>query len=269
MPEIKANATTLNYRWDGPAEGPVVMLAHSLGAHLGMWDWQVPALTEAGYRVLRYDSRGHGASAAPEQPYTMEMLADDAVGLLDALALDRVHFLGLSLGGMVGQVLAAAHQDRLFSLILSSTSAHMPPPEMWEERMQAVSVDGTAAVVDGTLDRWITPAGQRRQPEAVERVRAMILGTPTAGFIGCCTAIRDLDQRDANRTITVPALILVGEQDQGTPPAMARAIHECIPGARLEVVPGAAHLVNVEQADLFNRTIVAFLDQQRPATADR
>ncbi|MBR9981350.1 MAG: alpha/beta fold hydrolase, partial [Desulfatitalea sp.] len=173
------------------------------------------------------------------------------------------HFIGLSMGGMVGQVLGAHHGNRLRTLVLSSTSAHMPPPELWAERIQAVRAGGTAAVVDGTIERWITRAGRQRLPEALEKVRAMILGTPTAGFVGCCAAIRDLDLREAIRAITAPTLIVVGEHDQGTPVTMARFIHERIAGSRLVVVPEAAHLLNVEQSEIFNRTVVPFLDGRR------
>jgi 3-oxoadipate enol-lactonase len=264
MPLESVNGTQIHYRWDGPANGPVVMMAHSLGAGLAMWDGQVPALTAAGCRVLRYDHRGHGGSAAPEQAYTMEMLAADAVGLMDALGLEKVCFVGLSLGGMVGQFLGASHGERLLGLVLSSTSAHMPPPELWEERIQTVQAHGTAAVVEATLERWITPAGRQRLPEAVQAVRGMILSTPPVGFVGCCAAIRDMDLREAIRAVTVPTLILVGEHDQGTPVAMARFIHERIAVSQLVVVADAAHLVNVEQADVFNRSVVPFLKDQRP-----
>lgn len=264
MPLESVDGTQIHYRWDGPENGPVVMMAHSLGADLTMWDSQVPALTAAGYRVLRYDGRGHGASSAPEQAYTMEMLAADALGLMDALGLEKLFFVGLSMGGMVGQVLGAAYGDRLHALVLSSTSAHMPPPELWEERIQAVGAHGTTTVVDATIDRWITTPGQQRLPEAVEAVRGMILRTPTAGFVGCCAAIRDMDLREAIRAVQVPTLILVGEHDQGTPVAMARFIHERITPSRLVVVADAAHLVNVEQAKVFNQTVVPFLNEQRP-----
>ena len=135
MPKIQANGIQLHYELAGPADAPVVMLSNSLGTRLEMWDPQMQALTER-YRVLRYDSRGHGRSEAPDGPYTIDMLADDALGLLDALDIERVHFCGLSKGGMVGQVLGARHGDRLISLALCSTACHMPAPEMWEERIE-------------------------------------------------------------------------------------------------------------------------------------
>lgn len=262
MPQIRSNGIALNYRWDGPVNGPVVMLSHSLGADLTMWEPQVAPLTAAGFRLLRYDHRGHGGSAAPEGPYTIDQLAADAAGLLDALDLTRVHFCGLSMGGMVGQVLGARHGHRLLSLVLCSTSSHMPPPELWNERIQLVGAKGLAAVVDATIDRWFTQPGQQRLPEAIQKIRAVYLKTPVAGFTGCCAAIRDLDLRETIRAITAPTLIMVGEQDQGTTVAHARFIHERIPGSRLVVIPDAAHLQNVEQAERFTETLLSFLEEK-------
>ncbi len=263
MSQIQANGITLNYRWDGPKEGPVVMLSHSLGADLTMWEPQVAPLTAAGFRLLRYDHRGHGGSVAPDGAYTIEQLAADALGLLDALGLTQVHFCGLSMGGMVGQVLGARHGHRLHSLALCSTSSHMPPPEVWNERIQLVGAKGLAAVVDATIDRWFTQPGQQRLPEAIQKIRATYLKTPAAGFLGCCAAIRDLDLRETIRAITTPTLILVGEHDQGTPVAHARFIHERIATSRLVVIPDAAHLQNLEQAEIFNRTLLGFLEERR------
>lgn len=262
MPRIQANGIGLNYCWDGPADGPVVVLAHSLGVDLTMWETQVAPLTAAGYRLLRYDHRGHGGSDAPDGPYSIELLAADAVGLLDALGLTQVHFCGLSMGGMVGQVLGACYGHRLHSLVLCSTSSHMPPPELWNERIQLVGEKGMAAVADATIDRWFTQPGQQRLPEAVRKIRAALLKTAVPGFLGCCAAIRDLDLRESNRAITAPTLILVGQHDQGTPVAHARAIHERIPTSRLVVTPDAAHLQNVEQTEVFNRSVLGFLGER-------
>jgi 3-oxoadipate enol-lactonase len=263
MPRLNVNATTVHYQWDGPPIGPVVMLAHPLGANLNLWQPQVSILIAAGYRVLRYDIRGHGQTAAPEHPYSIEMLAGDAIGLMDAVGLEKVHFCGISLGGMVGQQLGATHGERLDSLILSSTAAHMPPPDMWEERIRTVRSEGMAAVADATLDRWFTQTGRQNMPAEVQSVRTMITATPIAGFAGCCAAIRDLDLREAIRSITVPTQIIVGRHDQGTPVAAAEFIHERIRASRLDVVADAAHLVNVERASVFNKTVVSFLENQR------
>lgn len=264
MPLIEVNGTTINYRFDGPDKRPVVMLSNSLSSNLTMWDAQIPALVAAGYRVLRYDSRGHGQSAVPRGPYTIEMLTGDAVGLMDALDLARVCFCGLSMGGMVGQMLATQYADRLHALVLSSTSAHMPPHDLWNERIQTVQKNGMKAVTDPTIDRWFTKAGQDRLPQDVEKVRQMVHHTPADGFCACCAAIRDMDQRDAIGAISTPTLVIVGEHDPGTPVSAATLIHEQIKGSVLRVIADAAHFVNVEQAAIFNDALLDFLKQNTP-----
>lgn len=259
MEKIQVNGTTIAYRWDGPDAGDVVLMAHSLASDLRMWDPQVSPLVAAGYRVLRYDHRGHGRSEVSLGPYTMDMLADDAVGLIDGLGVDQVHFVGLSMGGMVGQVLGASHGKRLRSLTLSSTSSHMPPASLWDERIATVGEHGPGAVADGTIDRWFTPAGQNRLPEAVAQVRDTILATSADGFCACCAAIRDMDLRKVLDAVTTPTLITVGVHDEGTPVSAARFIHEHIVESRLVVVSDAAHMLNIEQEAFFNQTLLEFL----------
>ncbi|MFC1885231.1 alpha/beta fold hydrolase, partial [Thermodesulfobacteriota bacterium] len=209
MPRIQANGVTIHYQWDGPEQGPAVMLSHSLAADITMWDPQVGPLNTAGYRVLRFDTRGHGQSGVPDGPYTMALLADDAVGVMDALDLKSVHFCGLSMGGMIGQVLGARYAHRLRSLILCSTSAHMPPPEIWDERIALAEEKGLAALVDTAIDRWFTRPGQQRLPGAVEEIRSVYVNSPVKGFCACCAAIRDMDLRQTIIGITTPTLILV------------------------------------------------------------
>lgn len=262
MPHVEVNGIRMHYRVDGPEDAPVVMLSNSLGTALGMWDPQMPALTQR-YRVLRYDSRGHGESDAPEGPYSMDMLADDALGLLDALGIERAHFCGLSKGGMVGQVLGARHGDRLISLTLCSTACYMPPPELWEERIRTVTEHGMRALADAVVERWFTEDFRSEPTIAVDSVRHMLLTTPPQGYAGCCAAIRDMDLRDVITDIRVPTLIVVGADDPATPPEKAEEIREHIPGARLEVIPEAAHLLNIEQDVAFTATLIAFLDKQR------
>ena len=261
MPSIDVNGTSLHYRFDGPEDGTVVLLSNSLASNHTMWDLQVPALTGAGYRVLRYDSRGHGQSAAPQGAYTMETLCEDARALLDALGLDQVHFCGLSKGGMVGQMLATKHGDRLRTVTLCDTSSYMGPADTWQGRIDATSAGGMEAVVDATIDRWFTKPGQARIPEEVEKVRGMILGTPVQGFQGCCMAIRDMDQRESIKSISTPTLVIVGEDDPGTTVEMAQQIQASIAGARLVVLPEAAHLSNIEQPVGFNGALLGFLAQ--------
>ncbi len=262
MSGIDIGSTTLSYRLEGPPAGEVVMLAGSLASDLTMWEPQIAALRGAGFRVLRYDHRGHGASAVPPGPYRIEDLADDALRLLDALGIDRVHLCGLSMGGMVGQLLGAGHPDRLASLVLCDTAAHMPPPEVWEARIAAVRAGGMEAVAEATIERWFTPAGRERLAEEVARIRAMVVATPVEGFCACCAAIRDMDLRERIGAITVPTLVVVGEHDPGTPVAAAEQIQRAIGGSRLEVIPGAAHFVNVEQAAAFNALLLGFLAEQ-------
>lgn len=262
MPKIQANGIQLYYQLAGSADAPVVMLSNSLGTRLEMWDPQMQALTER-YRVLRYDSRGHGRSDAPDGPYTIDMLADDALGLLDALDIERAHFCGLSKGGMVGQVLGAKHGDRLISLALCSTACHLPPRELWDERIRVASEQGMAALADGVVERWFTEPFRREPSITVDRVRRMIIDTPPHGYAACCAAIRDMDLREVITGIRVPTLVIVGDKDPATPPEKAKEIQNRIPGARLEVVPDAAHLLNIEQDVVFDAALTSLLDRHR------
>jgi 3-oxoadipate enol-lactonase len=261
MPQADVNGTTLHYRFEGPDRGPVIMFSNSLASDLAMWDAQMPALVKAGYRVLRYDSRGHGQSAAPAGPYTIEMLAADAVGLMDAIGLEKVHFCGLSMGGMVGQMLGARHGNRLMSLTLCSTAAVMPLREIWDERIATVRRHGLEAVLDATIDRWFTGAGQERLPAEVEKIRRMILSTPLEGYCACCEAIREMNLCEALSVISIPALVMVGEHDIGTPISAAAFIHERIASSELRIIPDAAHFANVEQAALFNEILLEFIEK--------
>ncbi|MFO7878303.1 MAG: 3-oxoadipate enol-lactonase [Desulfovermiculus sp.] len=262
MPFTDVNGMQFYYQLRGPEHAPVVMLSNSLGSNLSMWDEQVPELVAAGFQVLLYDSRGHGQSAVPQGPYSIEMLTQDAIGLLDALGLDRVFFCGLSKGGMVGQMLGVSHPERILALVLCSTSAHIGMPETWNERIKAVQEHGMQAVADATIDRWFTPAGQKRLPKRIESVRRMVLNTPVQGFCASCEAIRDMDLRESISAITLPTLVMVGEHDQGTPVSHAEFIHKQIPSSELQIIPGAAHMIGIEQADAFNRRLVDFLKAQ-------
>ena len=259
MPHAKANGIQIYYELSGRADVPVVMLSNSLGTRLEMWDPQMPALTGR-YRVLRYDSRGHGRSDAPPGPYSIALLGQDALALLDALDIPRVHFCGLSKGGMVGQWLGAHHADRLLSLSLCATGARVGTAEIWNQRIEQSAREGMAALVDGVVERWFT-AGYRATPgPELEQVRAMILGTSSHGYGACCAAIRDMDQSEALRSIRTPTLIVAGADDPATTVEIMRALHDRIPGSRFVEIPNAAHLLNIEQAEHFNRTLTSFLD---------
>ncbi|MFO8089927.1 MAG: 3-oxoadipate enol-lactonase [Desulfatiglandaceae bacterium] len=259
MSKATVNGVKINYRLEGTYNGEAVMLSHSLASNLEMWDPQVPALVEKGFRVLRYDIRGHGGSDIPPGPYTMEMLADDATALLDSLEIEKVHFCGLSMGGMIGQLLGARSPGRLISLILSSTSAYMPPPHLWNERIEAVRKGGMESVADATIDRWFTGKGRKQIPERVKAIKDLILATPPEGFCACCEAIRDMDLRDVIPDITVPTMVIVGSLDPGTPVSAAEYICSRIESSRLKVISDAAHFVNVEHPEAFNEELVGFL----------
>ena len=257
---LEINSTRVNYRLDGPERGPVLMFSNPLASDLTIWDLQVPALLRAGYRVLRYDSRGQGRSDVPEGPYSMAQLAREALAVIDALELERVSFCGCSLGAMVGQMLAIEWGDRIESLVLCATAAHMPPREMWDDRISAVQEKGMDAIAEGAIERWFTVSGRDRFPQEVEKVRRNLLATPVEGFCACAIAIRDMDHRERIGEISTPTLVIVGEHDVGTPVTAARLVQERIPGAELVVVPSASHLVNVERADEFSQILIDFLE---------
>ena len=259
MPTANVNDTTLHYRFDGPEEAPVILVSNSLASSLGMWDHQIDTLLGLGFRVLRYDSRGHGQSGVTPGPYSIEMLTEDAVGLLDALDIERASFMGCSKGGMVGQMAGTKHSDRLDKLVLCSTSAYMGGGEVWAARIRTVANGGMAAVVDATIDRWFTRPGQARIPADIARIREMILATPPEGFIACAHAIAAMDQRESIRAIDRPTLVVVGENDPGTPPSAAELIRDRIVGSKLVVLEESAHFCNIEQAGPFNAALEEFL----------
>lgn len=258
MPTAQVNGTEIHYEQSGREGAPHLVFSNSLGTNLGMWDAQAAALAGE-FRILRYDSRGHGRSAAPAGDYSIAMLADDLIGLLDHLGITTFSYCGLSKGGMVGQWLGTHHGERIGRLILCNTSSHMAPPAAWNERIAAVTSGGMTAVVDAVVDRWFTPEFQKSQPGEVARVRAMILETPPQGYAGCCAAIRDMDQRETIRSIAVPTLVIAGGRDPATPVASGRLIAETIPEAKLHVIEDAAHLSNIEGRNEFTATIGEFL----------
>jgi 3-oxoadipate enol-lactonase len=211
--------------------------------------------------VLAYDIRGHGQTEATAGAYDFDLLAADAVALLDTLKIERASFVGISLGGMIGQALALAAPLRLEKLILADTVCRYPPEAQaaWPERIRQIESTGLEPLVAPTLERWFTAPYRAAHPEVVARIGAIIRATPLAGYVGCCHAIAGLDFTHRLRALNIPALVLVGDQDSGTPPAMARDLAATIPGARLEIIPGAAHLSNIEQADAFTRLLAEFL----------
>ena len=259
---IEANGIKMNYELSGREGAPVVTLSHSLGSSLVMWNPQLEVL-EPHYQVLRYDTRGHGDSEAPTGAYTLDMLGEDALGLLDALSIGKVHFVGLSMGGMIGQCLALNHADRIEDLALCDTAALLPEEAqpVWQERIETAREKGMEALVDGTLERWFTPDFLKRNSTEVKQIRQQLLATPVDGYMGCSEAIRGLNYLERLSEIKMPTLIMVGEKDPGTPVAAAVAMQQRIAGSALIVLPSAAHLSNVEQAESFNSALISFLQE--------
>ena len=250
-----------NYFLEGPQEGPVVVLAHPLGATLRLWDPQAAALVGK-YRVLRYDVRGHCDSEAPPGPYTLSQMADDLRELLESHGIGRAHVVGLSMGGLIGMTLALAYPGVVKSLALCDTTACYGPgvKPMWDDRIRAAEANGmTEALIERTMAIWFTPEYQRAHKDQVDRVRAMLRNTDPRGYVASVKAIADVDLSEKIRAIRCPTLVVVGEKDPGTPPAMARIIHERIAGSKLLVIPGAMHCSVMESAAEFNRALLAFL----------
>ncbi len=250
---------TLHHRWDGNENAPVLVLSNSIATTLELWDPQVPSFTQA-FRLLRYDQLGHGRSDVPPRPYTVERLAGELLAALDELGVERVSFCGLSLGGAVGMWLGAQAPERLDRLVLAGTSAYFGPPQRWIDRIAQVEAEGMGPVAEAAMARWFTPAFT-----AIGPYRDGHAATPAEGYIACCGALAAWDFRSELVAVSVPTLVVVGEQDPATPQEDARAIADGIPGARLVVIPNAAHLVNVEQPEAFNRAVLDHLLVAEPA----
>ena len=237
-----------------------MVLSHSVSSSLLMWNPQMEALNTH-FQVLRYDIRGHGGSDAPSGAYTLELLENDAIKLLDALGIDQVHFVGLSMGGMIGQGLALNYSHRLKSLALCDTASIVPveAQPIWQERIDKAREKGMAALLDETMERWFTPAFLRKGSPMLDIIRKQILATPVKGYIGCAEAIRKLNYLDQLSRIKIPTLITVGEDDPGTPVSASEAMHKRISNSKLVILPSSRHLSNVEQANLFNVTLLEYL----------
>ena len=259
---IKANGIQINYELSGKKGAPVVALSHSLGSSLVMWNPQMDSL-EPDFRVLRYDIRGHGNSDAPSGAYTLELLGDDVIGLLDALGIDRVHWVGLSLGGMIGQCLALNHPHRLQSLALCDTSAIIPEDAqpIWKERIKTLRDKGVGPLLQETMERWFTPSFLTLNSPILSIIQKQFLATSLEGYIGCVEAIWKLNYLDRLAEIKMPTLILVGQDDPGAPVSASKAMHERIPNSRLVILRSARHLSNVEQSEAFNAALIKFLKE--------
>lgn len=257
MPIETIRGEPFNIQIDGPDGAPVLLLSNSLGTNLSMWDPQVADWAKS-FRVVRYDSRGHGRSTATDRPYSIALLGADALAILDHLRIARAHWCGLSKGGMVGQWLATHARERLDRVVLANTAARMGPPALWNGRIATVRRDGMAGLVQPTLERWFSPDFRSRDKAAVAKVSAMLETTPPLGYANCCAAIRDMDQREPIRAIANPVLVIIGKRDPATPPAAGHLIADAIAGSQ-RVELDAAHLSNLEQPAAFTEAVRDFL----------
>jgi 3-oxoadipate enol-lactonase len=230
-----------------------------------MWEPQMEALTRH-FRVLRYDTRGHGQSEVTPGPYSIELLADDAAALIDLAAVGKVHFVGLSIGGMIGQQLAVRHPSKVLSLSLCDTASEMPPRSMWEERFSSARAAGIAGLVDGTVKRWFVSSFVEREPTVIGHVRGMILETAVDGYIACGSAVRDMSQTHILGSIKVPTQIIVGREDPACTLAQSEVLQRGIAGAELHVIEDAAHLSNIEKPEEFSLLLINFISRHHSPT---
>jgi 3-oxoadipate enol-lactonase len=259
MPFVEVHGARIHYQFDGPSTAPVLVFSNSLGTNFSMWDAQIPALASC-FRILRYDTRGHGQSSVTPGPYSITQLGRDVVGLLDALEIERAHFCGLSMGGAIGMWLGIFAADRVNRLALCNTAAKIGTAEIWNARIEAIRAKGMAPIADSVIQRWFSPAFIASAPDKIERTRQMILATPPEGYIANCAAIRDMDQRETISRIIAPTLVIAGAKDPATPPADGRFIAERIAGARYAELD-AAHLSNIEAAGPFTEALLQFLSE--------
>ena len=259
--KFEVGGNQVNVVLEGPEDAPVVTLSHSLAAHLDMWRPQMAALLER-FRVLRYDVRGHGGTALPDGGFGLPELAADVRDLLAALGIRRTHFVGLSMGGMIGQQLAIEHPELIESLVLADTLSVYGPEKqsMWQERIDAAGgPDGMEPLVEPTINRWFTEPFRIANPDVMDWVRGMIRATSPEGFIGCCRALMALNLTARLPEVHIPTLVLVGRQDPTTPVSGSEVIANALPDARLIVIDDAAHISNVEQPVVFTQHLMTFL----------
>ncbi|MFL5196906.1 MAG: 3-oxoadipate enol-lactonase [Microvirga sp.] len=262
MTYVQVPGAKLFTRIDGADRGdaPWLVLSNSLAADHTMWDPQIPLLTSR-YRVLRYDTRGHGRSDAPAGPYSFAMLVDDVIRIMDHHGVGKATFMGLSLGGMIGLGLAIEHGGRIDKLVCCDARADAPEPyvKAWDERLAVIDKEGLRGILQATVERWLVASFRAAHPEVVAKVERMILDTPLVGYKGCAEALKRLDYLKDLGAIAVPTLFVVGAQDMGAPPEVMRRMAEAVPGAKLVIIPDAAHLPNLDNTLAFNEAIAGFL----------
>jgi len=258
MPIVKSGEARIHYSLEGQSGTPALLFSNSLGTNYSMWDPQVPELRKK-FRVLRYDTRGHGQSSLTPGPYSIEQLGKDVIALLDALDLDRVHFCGLSMGGMIGMWLGVNVPERLNKLVLCNIAARIGTPETWNARIEAVRTNGMKSVAPAVVERWFSPAFRQKAPETISNTQKVLENANPDGYAACCAAVRDFDFREQLSRIRMPTLVIAGALDPATPPADGRFLAHHIPGARYAEL-NAAHLSNIEDQDRFNSEVAAFLN---------
>jgi 3-oxoadipate enol-lactonase len=258
--KTKTNGIDTNYELHGKEGAPWLVLSHSLACSVRMWDPQIAALKD-GYRILAYDTRGHGSSEAPKGPYTLEMLADDLKALLDALGVKDPHYCGLSMGGMIGQTFALKYPGVFRTLMLADTTSRYPAEAwpLWQQRIAVAEEKGMQPLLQATLERWFTEDFRKSHPEPVAAIAKLVASTPVAGYAGCCHAIPKINVTDRLKEIKAPILVICGDKDPGTPPAMAEEIHRNAPGSKLVMIPNAAHLSNLENPAAFTKAMQEFM----------
>ena len=247
----------LAYEVAGLPDAPALVLSNSLGTSRTMWDWQMDRLADR-FRVLRYDTRGHGESDAPDATYTIDRLGRDALSLMDAVGITCADVCGVSLGGMTALWLGVHAPERVNRLVLANTGARIGSNDMWNERIRGVTTEGLEVLADSIMARWLTAAFRAAEPQVVERLRTALCRTPVAGYVGCCAALRDADLRDAAAGVRAPCLVVTGVHDVATPPALGTWLVEHLSGAAI-VTLDAAHLSNIERAPQFNDAVTEFL----------
>jgi len=258
--KIEANGINVNVEISGNPDGPTVMMSHSLACDMSMWAPQIKVL-ESDFKVIRYDTRGHGASEVTPSPYDLKLLGADAVALMDALGIPSAHWIGISMGGMVGQWMAIHYPRRIERLILADTGLDMPEEvqSWWQKKIDLARSNGMDSLLEATLEDWFTADYRAANPPALQHLRENFLAMPIEGYVGCIWAIRGLHLIQRIPEIKSPTLIIVGKQDLGTPVEVSELMHSMIPDSKLVVIEGAAHLSNLNQPEAFNQTIIPFL----------
>ncbi|HEV2563679.1 MAG TPA: 3-oxoadipate enol-lactonase [Microvirga sp.] len=260
MAFVRVNGIVLHHQVIGQPHGPVLVFVNSLGSDFRIWQEVVPAFTDR-FRVVLYDKRGHGLSDAPPAPYTIDDHTDDLLALLDHLKVDGAAFIGLSVGGMIGQRIAARAPERVRALALCCTAAKIGTPELWAERITTVEDTGIEPIADNVLQRWFTPLFRETRQDEVAGWRNMLVRTPDHGYAGTCAAIRDADLRPDAGRIKAPTLCVAGDQDGSTPADVVKSTADLIPGARFALIDGAGHIPCVEKPAVLSQLITQHLQE--------